>query len=161
LPEVTRLAAAGIRIASLADFGDSQATRRKLYEVNNTTALDIPGVTAWMPFAEFEALICGAEWYRPEGQLAAIDGEEFVGISAIKLVPQTQGAYNLMTGVLEPYRTRKIGLALKLAGFRYARQNGAVYIRTDNDSLNPAILALNQKLGYQPQPGKYLLKSEL
>ena len=161
LLEVAPLEAAGIRIASLADFGDSQAARKKLHEVNYTTALDIPGVTGWMSFAEFETAICGAEWYRPEGQLAAIAGENFVGLSAIKLVPQTQGAYNLMTGVLEPYRGRKIGLALKLAGFRYARQHGAKYIRTNNDSLNPAILVLNQKLGYQPQVGKILLKNNL
>jgi GNAT superfamily N-acetyltransferase len=159
LLEVASLEAAGIRLASMADFGDSREARRKLYEVNNTTALDIPGVTEWMPFEDFEALICGAEWYRPEGQLVAVDGDDFVGLSAVKLMPQTQGAYNLMTGVLKAYRGRKIGLALKLAGFRYARQQGAVYIRTNNDSLNPAILALNRKLGYQPQAGKYKLES--
>jgi GNAT superfamily N-acetyltransferase len=159
LPEKAALEAAGIRIASLADFGDSREARQKLYEVNHTTALDIPGVSEWMPFEEFETLICGAEWYRPDGQLVAIAGDDFVGLSAIKLVPQTQGAYNLMTGVLQPYRGRQIGLALKLAGFRYARQNGALYIRTNNDSLNPAIIGLNEKLGYRSQPGKYLLKS--
>jgi GNAT superfamily N-acetyltransferase len=66
-----------------------------------------------------------------------------------------------MTGVLSAYRGRKIGLALKLAGIRYARQHGAISIRANNDSLNPAILGLNQKLGYQTQPGKFILKSNL
>jgi GNAT superfamily N-acetyltransferase len=160
MPDRAAVEAAGIRIASLADFGDSREARAKLYAVNHTTALDIPGVSEWMPFAEFETLICGAEWYRPDGQLVAIDGDDFVGLTAIKLVPETKGAYNLMTGVLKAYRGRKIALALKLAGLAYARQNGAVYIRTNNDSLNPAILAINQKLGYQPQAGKYLLKKE-
>jgi GNAT superfamily N-acetyltransferase len=60
-PEVATLEAAGIRIASLADFGDSQAARQKLYEVNYATALDIPGVTGWMSFLEFETAICGTE----------------------------------------------------------------------------------------------------
>ena len=159
LGEIKPLDAAGIRIASLADFGDTQEARKKLYEVNYTTALDIPGVSEWLSFADFESVVCGADWYRPEGQFVAVDGEDFAGLSAVKLVPKTQGAYNLMTGVLEAYRGRKIGLALKLAGIRYARKNGAINMRTNNDSLNPAILSLNQKLGYQPQPGKYLLKS--
>jgi len=158
LPQIAPVAAAGIRIASLADFGDSQPARKKLYEVNYAAALDIPGVTEWMSFDDFESAICGADWYRPEGQLAAIDGEAFVGIAAVKLVAQTHGSYNLVTGVLRDYRRRKIALALKLAAIRYARLNGAEYIRTNNDSLNPAILALNTKLGYQPQPGKLILK---
>jgi GNAT superfamily N-acetyltransferase len=161
LPEVASLEAEGIRLASLADFGDSQVVRKKLYEVNFTTALDIPSVTNWMSFAEFETAVCGADWYRPQGQFVAVKGDDFIGLSAVKLVPQTQGAYNLMTGVMKAYRGCKIGLALKLAGFRYARQEGAVYIRTNNDSLNPAILAINRKLGYQPQAGMYILESVL
>jgi hypothetical protein len=30
-------------------------------------------------------------------------------------------------------------------------------VRTDNDSLNAPILAINQKMGYQPLPGQYFL----
>jgi hypothetical protein len=40
---------------------------------------------------------------------------------------------------------------------RYARLHGVEHIRTDNDWLNAPILAINRKLGYQPQPGKYML----
>ncbi len=161
LPAIAHLPDLGIQLHTLADFGDTQSARRKLYEVNYATALDIPGVTGWVSFEEFEASVCAAEWYRPEGQFAALDGEKFIALSAVKLLPETQGAYNLMTGVLPAYRGQKIALALKLAAIRYARQHGATYMRTNNDSLNPAILTLNQKLGYQPQPGKYLLKNWL
>jgi GNAT superfamily N-acetyltransferase len=161
LPAIAHLADSGIQIHTLADFGDTQAARRKLYEVNYATALDIPGVTGWVSFEEFEATVCTAEWYRPEGQFAALDGEKFIGLSAVKLMPETNGAYNLMTGVLPAHRGQKIALALKLAAIRYARQHAATYMRTNNDSLNPAILTLNQKLGYQPKPGKYLLKNRL
>jgi len=66
-----------------------------------------------------------------------------------------------MTGVLSEYRGRKIVLALKLAAIRYAQEHGAISMRTKNDSLNPAILRLNQKLGYRAQPGKSILKSIL
>jgi GNAT superfamily N-acetyltransferase len=61
------------------------------------------------------------------------------------------------TGVLSAYRGRKIALALKVLAARYARQHGAREIGTDNDSLNPPILAINQKMGYQPHSGRYMV----
>lgn len=161
LPEIESLHESGIEIHSLAVFGDCQTARKKLYEVNYATAMDIPGVTGWVSFEEFEATVCVSEWYRPEGQFAALDGENFIGLSAVKLMPENRGAYNLMTGVLPAYRGRKIALALKLAAIRYAKQHGAAYMRTNNDSQNPAILALNEKLGYRPEPGKYLLRNTM
>jgi len=153
------LAAAGIRFFSLADVHDSPAARRDLYELNRSTALDVPGADSdYWPFEEFEHWICGAEWYRPEGQLVAADGDTWIGLAAVRLVPQTQGAYNLFTGVLRPYRGRKIALALKLKAIRYARQHGARTLRANNDSLNAPMLAINRKLGYCSQPGKYILR---
>jgi ribosomal protein S18 acetylase RimI-like enzyme len=150
--------AAGIRFFTMADVGDSPAARHKLYELNANTGLDIPGADgSYMPFDEFERWVCGARWYNPAGQLLAADGDRWIGLCAVQLLPKAQGAHNLMTGVLEPYRGRKIALALKLLAIRYAREHGARYIRTDNDSLNAPMLAINQKLGYKPQPGKYLL----
>jgi len=159
---IPALTAAGIRFSSLADFGDSQAARRKLYELNDETGRDIPGADeAWMSFEEFEQWICGAEWYRPEGQLVALDGETWAGMAAVRLMPEVQSAYNLHTGVARPYRGRKIALALKLCAIRYARQHGARAMRTHNDSLNAPMLAINQRLGYRSQPGKYILRADV
>jgi GNAT superfamily N-acetyltransferase len=145
---------AGIRIYSLADLGNTVENRRKLHAVNYAAAIDIPGTNGnWIPFDEFEQAVSGAEWFRPDGQLVALDGDEWVGLCAVQLVPKTQGAYNLITGVLRSHRGRKIALALKLAAIRYARSRGARYMRTNNDSLNAAILAVNRRLGYAPLPG--------
>ena len=57
------------------------------------------------------------------------------------------------TGVFKEYRGRKIALALKLLATRYARLLGATFIRTNNDSQNAPILAINKKMGYTPEPG--------
>ena len=158
-PAIAALEAAGMRFFSLADLNDSQEARLRLYELNRVTALDIPGSkVAFRTFAEFEQTVFHSEWYRPEGQLVVADGETWAGLSAVRLMPQTRGAYNLMTGVLRAYRGRKIAQALKLKAICYAHQHGARYILTHNDSLNAPILAINQKLGYQPKPGKYILK---
>ncbi len=78
-------------------------------------------------------------------------------VASFSLSPETQSAYNATTWVIRAYRGKNIGLALKILAARYARQCGARQVVTDNDSLNVPILAINSKMGYQPQPGKYLL----
>ncbi|MFM8322822.1 MAG: GNAT family N-acetyltransferase [Chloroflexota bacterium] len=166
LPLLEQLQAQGLRFFSLEQAGDTPENRRKLYHVNATTALDIPGTqVAFMTYEDFEQLICGAIWFNPAGQLFAAYGSpaqaEWVGMAAVSLSPDTGGAYNLMTGVLREQRGRKIAQALKLLAARYARANGATYIRTDNDSTNAPMLAVNRKFGYQPRPGKYILAQDL
>lgn len=152
------LEANGIRFGSLADFQDSQEARRKLHELNTVTDQDIPG---WegpgLSFAEFEHWVCNSSWYRPEGQLIALDGDQWVGMCTIELRLETQSAYNVHTGVLRSHRGRKIALALKLAAIRYARAHSVQTLHTNNDSFNAPMLAINQKLSYRPQIGKYML----
>ena len=156
---IPTLQAAGIRFASLVDFQDSQEARRKLFEVNATTDQDIPGWEGPGPsFAEFEHWVCGSTWYRPEGQLVATDGDQWVGMCTIQLRPETQSAYNVHTGVLRSHRGRQIALALKLVAIRYAQSHGVQTLHTNNDSFNVPMLAINRKLGYRPQPGKYMLR---
>jgi ribosomal protein S18 acetylase RimI-like enzyme len=152
------LEAQGLRLFSLADVPNTEAMRRRAYEVNHLTNEDIPGYDGTdLSFEEFEQWVFGAEWYRADGQLLAALGDTWVGLAAVRLHPQTQGAYNVHTGVRREYRGRKIALALKLATIRYAQAHGARYMRTDNDAQNAAMLALNRKLGYQPEPGKFTL----
>jgi GNAT superfamily N-acetyltransferase len=158
LPLIAPAVAAGLHIFSLADLPAERETWRKLYEVNAATVLDIPGGEPLMPFDEFEQWVVAAEWFRPEGQLLAAIDEAVVGMAAVQLLPARVSAYNLMTGVLRPYRGRHIALALKLAAIRYARSCGAATITTENDSFNAPMLAVNQRLGYRPLPGKYTLK---
>jgi GNAT superfamily N-acetyltransferase len=157
---IPTLQAAGICFSSLANFQDSQEARRKLHEVNTITDLDIPG---WegpgISFAEFEHWVCGSTWYRPEGQLIALDGDQWVGMCTIQLRPESQRAYNVHTGVLRSHRGRKLALALKLVAIRYARSHGVQTLHTNNDSFNAPMLAINRKLGYRPQPGKYMLRA--
>lgn len=159
LPSIAALEGWGIRFCSLADFPDIPETRHKFYELNLAAVRDIPGEDwDFENYPEFfEKRILGASWFRREGQLLAVDGDTWVGFASVSLLPESQSAYNATTGVIRAYRGRKIGLALKILAARYARQHGAQTVRTDNDSLNAPILAINRKMGYQPQPGTYWL----
>lgn len=153
--------ATGIRFASLAELGDTQEARHKLHALNEEAALDVPGSDHTpRPYDAFAAQILAARWFRPEGQIAALDGEEWVGLGAVGIFDETHSAYNMFTGVRRSHRGRGIAQALKLLVIRYARQSGATYIRTNNDSENAPMLAVNRKLGYKPEPGFYRLRRE-
>jgi GNAT superfamily N-acetyltransferase len=156
---VPALEAEGYRFFSLADVGDTTEARRNLHQVNYQVVLDIPGFSGdWMTFDQFDAMICGSDWYRADGQFAVMYGDRWVGLAAVQLLPEMKTAYNLITGVIREHRGHKIAQALKYITVRYARQHGAEIMHTDNDSLNAPMLAVNQKFGYQPDPGKYFLE---
>ncbi len=163
LPAITALEAAGIRFCTLAEFPDNEENQRRYCELNWAAVQDIPGEdwdsSAYPQF--FYNRILGAPWFRREGQMLAVDGDVWAGFAIVNLKPETHSAYNTTTGVVRAYRGRKIAQALKVMAARYARQHGALEISTDNDSLNHPMLAINRKMGYIAQAGKFSLISKL
>jgi GNAT superfamily N-acetyltransferase len=162
LEHLARLKAEGISFFPLSAYPDYELGCRKLYEVNYETALDTPGVeNSWMPLEEFLQYVCKADWFNPEGQWIAAAGDEWIGLGAVRLIPEEQSAYNLMTGVRRPYTGRKIAQALKIHGIRYAAAHGAHTIRTHNASTNAPMLAINRKMGYVARLGRMYLQVQL
>ena len=159
---VEAVEATAIRFASLAEMGDSEANRRRVYDLNRRLVYDIPGFDGeFAPVEDFTRSVFQASWYRPEGQIVALDGEDMIGLAAVGYFPETNSMYNMFTGVVPAYRGRHIALALKLLSLRLARQYGVDYIRTNNDADNAPMLAVNHKLGYQPVPGLYYMTRTL
>lgn len=159
---IASLEATGLRFSSLAEEGNTPEAQRKLYEVNRDCSLDDPASTGtFSSFAEFQADVFQASWFRPAGQILALDGDRYVGLSAVGYFETTHSMYNLMTGVLAPYRGRKIAQALKALSLQFAQAYGSDYIRTHNDSQNGPMLAINRKLGYVPGVGEYRLTNPL
>ncbi len=153
--------ASGIRLFSLADAGNTVEALQKLWDVNYRTYLDDPASSGEFPqFEEFQK-ITSEKWFRPDGQILAADGDTYIGLSAVGYYKDSNSAYNMMTGVLPDYRGRKIALALKLLSIRAAQRWGADYIRTNNDSQNAPMLAVNRKLGYVAQAGGYRMMKTL
>jgi GNAT superfamily N-acetyltransferase len=160
---VEEVEASGIRFLTLADMGNTLENQQKLYELNRTCAADNPGNEGWgfPSFEDFRKRVFLASWFRADGQILAADGERLVGIAAVGIYEQNNGAHNAFTGVERAYRGRKIALALKLLAIRCARKYGADNFLTDNDSKNAPMLAINRKLGYQSEPGIYVLVREV
>lgn len=157
--KVASAEAGGARFVSLADLGDTDEARHKLHALNEEAAMDVPGSDRTpRPYEVFAKQIFDASWFRAEGQIVALDGEAWVGLGAVGIFPETHSAYNMFTGVLPAYRGRGIAQALKLLGIRFARRAGVTSIRTNNDSENAPMLAINRKLGYVPEPGYYTME---
>ena len=155
--------ATGIRFSSLAQEGDTETNRRKLYELNKVSALDIPGFEGeFESFEQFSKYVFEASWYDVEGQILAIDGDNYVGIGAVGFSRITKAAFNAFTGVHPEFRGRHLALAVKLLGIRFAKSRGATYFRTGNDSQNAPILHTNRdKLGFVAEPGFYKMVLEV
>lgn len=157
LADLTALEASGIRFCAFADFPDTPENRHKLYDLNTSDMLENSATTTPWTFAIFETAVFQAPWFRPEGQLLAVDGDQWIGMAAVGLDPETRTAYNEYTGVLRPYRNRHIATSLKVLAARFARQHGAQTLITDSNLRNAPILAINRKMGYKARPGKYTL----
>jgi GNAT superfamily N-acetyltransferase len=155
--------AAGLRFVTMAEVGDTEEARRKLWEVESATVRDIPGYAEApvRPFESFNAEVCAASGYRPDCQIVALNGDAWVGLARLDPTEATDAMYNAITSVLPAWRGRGVALGLKLLAIRAARRHGARYLRTNNDSENAPMLAVNRKLGYQPAPGYYRMRARL
>jgi GNAT superfamily N-acetyltransferase len=157
--------ATGIHFSSLAAEGNTLQAQQQLYEINRIASIDDPAATddGFVSFEDYVKTIIETSWFQPEGQFMAFDGDRAVGLSAVSYFAETNSMVNMLTGVDQAYRRRKIAQSLKLLTIRHAKHIGADYILTQNDSVNAAMLAINRKLGYirQVDLGYYGLNREL
>ncbi|MCS6881504.1 MAG: GNAT family N-acetyltransferase [Oscillochloridaceae bacterium] len=153
---VERVLASGIRIVTLRELieGDPEH-RRKLYDLDVTLARDVPSpepFTAPSP-ESFERYVFENRDLLPEGFFVAIDGQRYVGLSALwKSEKEPDTLYTGLTGVRREYRRRGIALALKLCAIEYARRHGIQTLKTWNESSNQGMLSINEALGFVKQP---------
>ncbi len=152
----------GIRFFSQAEVGNAPEIQRKLYEMIVVMAEDQPGFDESIPpFEQLQKQFQDAEHYRLDTQMIAADGERWVGSAHLLYHPEKRYMTHWGTGIDRAYRGRHIAFALKLLGIRAARRYDVEYLSTANDSENAPMLAINSKLGYQPQPCVYMLRCHL
>jgi GNAT superfamily N-acetyltransferase len=154
-----RLAQDGIVLTTLAEE-DGAANRRKLWELSNLTRHDIPhDAIEDQPFEIFTDLLDRPDALR-DCLVIARQGDRYIGFSL--LVHQTPDrALTGMTGVHRDFRNRGIALAMKVRSIRLARERGYTAMRTFNHVNNPAMLAVNTRLGYMPLPQSIMFRKDL
>ncbi len=162
---ITRLKSAGFQFTSMEELGNTEEAQRKLYILNDTTDLDVPGKNgehAWSSFEDFQKRVCQTDWFKPGGQMVVIDTVtgNWAAMSAISRFENH--AYNLHTGVDRRYRGRKLAQAVKVMALRYARDVLKVKIvHTDHNTMNQPMIAIDRKFGYVEMPGTFVMKKML
>jgi len=154
LPErLEKLASAGIEIRSYADLIDDPERDKKLYTIHTTVDADVPMDTPVipLPYEQWQPNVIEHPQFLPGGTFVAIHEGQYVGISSLFQFVDDM-AYVELTGTLPDYRRRGISSALKLCGIRYAKEQKIPRVGVTNDAVNTGILAINEKLGFIPEP---------
>jgi GNAT superfamily N-acetyltransferase len=164
---IARLKSEGFQFTSMEALGNTEDAQRKLHALNDAASASTPGQEgehAWTSFEDFQKSVCQSDWYKPGGQIVAIDSAtgDWAAMSAITRLEGNDYAYNLFTGVDERYRGRKLGQAVKVLALRYAREVlKANTVRTHHNFKNLPMIAIDQKLGYTMLPGTFLMEKNI
>lgn len=148
---------AGVEFVRYSDIEAEPTALERMVDLYNRLNADIPGVDPGSERTVEQWVVEFKQSYTwdPTALFLAVVGDEWVGMGwVIELHPGRY--YNSMTGVLPTHRGKGIAQALKLRTIALARERGATYIRTNNDESNAPMLAINRKLGYQPEPGWFI-----
>jgi GNAT superfamily N-acetyltransferase len=145
----------GIAITTLADRPD---LIEGVHAVATESFGDIP--TGGEPISagtleEFRKRDVDRAEIPPEGFAIAVAeaSGEVVGYASVMFLPgSTTRGFHDMTAVGRAWRDRGIGRALKQATIAWSIRNGLVQLETGNEDRNAAMRALNDSLGYRPQP---------
>ncbi len=147
----------GISISTLSEerMRDPECYR-KLHDLVNKVSADMPrsGEFTPGPYDQWVAMELNNPDLTPDGYVIARNGDSYVGLSALwRSETEPRGLYQGNTGVLREYRGRGIAIALKLRVLDFAKSKGYERVKTWNDSTNAAMLAINNRLGFQRQVG--------
>jgi GNAT superfamily N-acetyltransferase len=123
-----------------------------LYAICAAGEVDMPGdePETELDLAGWKLDDFGAPDLSDEGSFVALDGKRPVALAFLTVDPARKLAYNLMTATLPGFRRQGFGLAVKTAAARWAATNGFERILTENESGNAGMLAINDRLGYEP-----------
>jgi len=144
---------AGISITSLAEEKEINPNyKNEMFDLHSILRGDAPQPYPFTPhpFEVFVQRLIDNPDVLPEGYFIAKDGDRYIGESFIGKSDSEPGVIiQGLTGVLPEYRGRGIAVALKLHVIELVRKLGYQTIKTDNDTLNAPMLAINTKLGFQ------------
>lgn len=152
--------AEGFRAVPLREVLDRP---RELFTVYMAGEADIPGVFAEdnIAFEEWERETLAMPSLDPDGSFVILQGDRPVAIALLEVDREGKRATNEMTATAPDFRRRGLARLAKLASMRWAADFGITSILTSNDRENPAMLALNDDLGYRPTVTRGIFIREL
>lgn len=165
--EIKRLEKDGFAFTSMEELGNTREAQRKLYLLNNTTAMErllSENEHYWGSFEEFQRDVCQSDWYIPSGQLIAIHpaSGDWAAMSAVTRFPGSGHAYNLHTGVSSGYHGRNLASAMLARAALFARDKLQVkQVLSEENTLHLDAIAVYRHLGYQVTRGTLAIEKTL
>ncbi len=145
----------GVVFTTLSEEGASRPeVLHRLHRLESESATDDPRMAPTTPisFEQFLEITVRKPEFLPEGIFLARVGEEYVALTALSRVLSEPDTLHVdYTGTLRPHRGRGLGTELKRRSVEYARAAGYRFLRTENDSMNRPIWAINERLGFRPE----------
>jgi mycothiol synthase len=145
-----QLSQQGIIIKSLAEIADPDKFKI-FHALFSEVRLDTPRTEPATPisYAFFMDNNINVPEFNPELFFVALHDNQQIGFTGLYPVTDTTTLDQWLTAVKRDYRGKHIALALKVRSIQYAKEHGFTHIRTDNDSRNAPMLAINDKLGFE------------
>jgi mycothiol synthase len=143
----------GIELKNFRDL-DSPEFRRQFNEVFSTVRLDVPRAEPPTPltFEFFEENVLDDPELIPEAFVFAMRGEQILGFTGGYQGAQPGWVDQWLTAVSREARGQGLATAIKVHSLRAMLELSFKTVRTDNDTKNAPMLAVNDRLGYQRQP---------
>lgn len=127
---------------------------RELYDLTVVTSADEPRIGPYTPvtFEQFLERDLRGPCFLPDAFFLAKREGRFVALSVLWRADGEPGTLRqAFTGSRREVRGYGLATELKRRTVEYARIHGFQRIRTGNDSRNLPMLAINRKLGFQPE----------
>lgn len=121
-----------------------------MYEVYVDAVRDVPGAPLGESFESWSAREIGRPSRSPDLSFLALVGEEVVGYAVLDVFGD-EGRHGF-TAVKRTWRRRGVATALKRAQIAAAWRSGLERLITGSEDRNLPMRALNEKLGYRPDP---------
>lgn len=153
LASANALSDQGITLTTL-EAEDSAELRQSLYGLFCEALADVPSPdpAPIVSYGEWEAEWLGGPDAEQNIVVLALDRGRPVAVGL--LIVRGESAWNAFTGVARSHRGRSLAKAVKLEGIRLLLERGVRSVRTENDTPNAAMIAINEKLGFQRRPGR-------
>ena len=156
----------GFRLVSYEELAaatpDTDALRHRIHDLHSATWREIPTPEIPPPpsYEDLMRFAFDSPTFEPRATTLALRGDEIVGMTLADVNGSGIG-YTFMTGVLASARGNGLALAMKLRAIDALRKRGVELFGTTNDQDNVPMLAVNRKLGYDPEPPSIRMKKLL